>query len=298
MTNEVGLPARMVFSALGGMGAACFCHPLDVLRVTMQVETVRRSSLETLGMVYKRGGMRALYNGLTAAFLRQWLYGSCRVGIYSWLLSRDKQLGYGEPSLVRKMGFGVVSGSIGSFVGTPSELALVRMGADSRLPPAERRGYKNVYDCLSRIAREEGATGMWKGSGPTIIRASVLSSSVLGSTSEMKKSLPIMTGGVLSPGGAETLLVATVIASAFGTFASQPFDVVKSRIQNMPSPAKGEAPMYASSVDCARKVIAREGPLAMMKGYTPAFIKLAPYTTISLFLTEKITQYVTGKDAL
>lgn len=290
----------MVFSAVGGMGAACFCHPLDVLRVTMQVETVSRSSLETLQMLYNRGGVRGLYSGLSAAFLRQWLYGSCRVGIYSWLLSRDKQLGYETPSLMRKMGFGVVSGSIGSFVGTPSELALVRMGADTRLPAAERRGYKNVYDCLSRIAREEGATGMWKGSGPTIIRASVLSSTVLGSTSEMKTKLPEMTGGALSLGGNETLLVATVLASLVGTFASQPFDVVKSRIQNMPSTKKGSgvAPMYTGSLDCARKIIAQEGPRAMMKGYTPAFIKLAPYTMISLLLTEKITQYVTGKDAL
>lgn len=63
-------------------------------------------------------------------------------------------------------------------MGTPSELALVRMSADSKSPVSERftvffvfclrvfahvralgscrRGYKNVGDCCLRIAREEG----------------------------------------------------------------------------------------------------------------------------------------------
>ena len=30
-------PPRMVLSATAGMGAACFCHPLDVVRVQMQI---------------------------------------------------------------------------------------------------------------------------------------------------------------------------------------------------------------------------------------------------------------------
>ena len=30
---------------------------------------------------------RGLYAGLSAAFLRQWLYGSCRMGIFSQLLN-------------------------------------------------------------------------------------------------------------------------------------------------------------------------------------------------------------------
>eukprot|EP01065_Artemidia_motanka_P048096 TRINITY_DN7683_c0_g1_i1.p1 TRINITY_DN7683_c0_g1~~TRINITY_DN7683_c0_g1_i1.p1 ORF type:complete len:322 (+),score=121.42 TRINITY_DN7683_c0_g1_i1:125-967(+) len=280
------------------MGAAVFCHPLDVLRVTMQVQTKRMSTLQTVQALHATAGVRGFYSGLTAAFLRQWTYGSCRVGIYSWLLADHKAKHGGEPGLLHKMSFGVVSGGIGSFIGTPSELALVRMGADSRLPLGERRGYNGVANCLSRIAKEEGATALWKGSMPTILRASVLSATVLGTTSELKTQLPSLTGGALRPGGAETLFLATVFASLAATFTSQPFDVVKSRIQNMPKPAPGQEPLYRGSLDCARRIIAAEGPLVLMKGYTPAFIKLAPYTSISLALTEKITQVVTGADAL
>ena len=33
-------------------------------------------------------------------------------------------------------------------------------------------------------------------------------------------------------------------------------------------------------------------------GFTPAFLKLAPYTTISLILTDKLTKAWTGKAGL
>lgn len=263
----------------------------------MQVATVRRSTLQTMQGLINTSGVAGLYNGISAAFLRQWTYGACRVGIYSWLLAREPK--GSPPSFLRKAGFGVISGGIGAFVGTPSELALVRMGADSRLPMEKRRNYKNIFDCLGRIAREEGGvTALWKGSTPTIARACTLSATVLGTTSELKRQLPVVTGGRLPADHTATLLASTCLASLAATFTSQPFDVVKSRIQNMPTPTPGQPPVFAGSLDCARKIIAQEGPLVLMKGYTPAFIKLAPYTTISLYLTERITHIVTGRDAL
>ena len=181
---------------------------------------------------------RGLYAGLSAAFLRQWLYGSCRMGIFSQLLNsyveenveekrehravpgvnvpcvlcvmcralcvvrrvpcavcrvpcavcriyvlthvvlsvllRYKTTHDGQsPPLHLKMGMGMTSGGIGSFVGCPSEVALVRMGADSRLPVDQRRNYKNVVDCVVRMFKEEGIKGPWRGAVVTVQRAMV-----------------------------------------------------------------------------------------------------------------------------
>lgn len=46
---------------------------------------------------------------------------------------------------------GVAAGSIGAFVGTPAEVALIRMTADGRLPVEQRRNYKSVVDALVRF---------------------------------------------------------------------------------------------------------------------------------------------------
>jgi solute carrier family 25 oxoglutarate transporter 11 len=76
----------------------------------------------------------------------------------------------------RKLAMGCCSGGIGSFIGTPSELALVRMSADNKLPLTERRNYSNVIDCIVRIGKEEGVTKLWRGATPTVLRATFLSS--------------------------------------------------------------------------------------------------------------------------
>lgn len=71
---------------------------------------------------------------------------------------------------------------------------------------------------------------------------------------------------------------------------ANPFDVVKSRMQS--------GAQYNSMLDCALQTISNEGVLKLWSGFVPAFLKLAPYTVISLTLTDKITKIVTGKEAL
>ena len=68
----------------------------------------------------------------------------------------------------------IVAGGLGSFVGTPADLCLVRMQADSTLPKEERRNYTSVFNALTRIVSDEGITGLWKGAVPTITRAIAL----------------------------------------------------------------------------------------------------------------------------
>ena len=82
------LAQRLVFGALAGMGAATFCHPLDVIRVQMQTEGVQyKNTFDAATKIYSRSGLvEGLYAGVSAAYLRQWMYGSFRIGIYSYLL--------------------------------------------------------------------------------------------------------------------------------------------------------------------------------------------------------------------
>ena len=69
-----------------------------------------------------------------------------------------------------KSGSGMLSGSIAVCIGTPFDVALVRMQGDSMKPPAQRRGYKNVFDALARVAREEGFSKLYSGLAPNILR--------------------------------------------------------------------------------------------------------------------------------
>jgi solute carrier family 25 oxoglutarate transporter 11 len=276
------------------MGAAMFCHPFDVVRVTMQVNTGEaRSTLGTAMYVFKESGLkRGLYSGLSAAFLRQWTYGSCRIGIYSFLLKSQEKPS--QVSFLKKLSFGLLSGGLGCVAGTPSELALVRMSADARKPLAERRGM-GVHVVLGEIIKKDGVAGMWLGVGPTVARGMIVSAGTLAITSECKDRLPGIWSGFASY-PTLNMMISTTIASLGSTAASQPLDVVKSRMQNMVVP-EGGTPPYSGVVDCFGKCLA-EGPMTLMKGFTPTFAKLTPYTMISLILAENITKALTGKSAL
>jgi solute carrier family 25 oxoglutarate transporter 11 len=45
----------------------------------------------------------------------------------------------------------ITAGGFGSFIGNPADLCLVRMQADSTLPPDQRRNYTGVVNALVRI---------------------------------------------------------------------------------------------------------------------------------------------------
>lgn len=54
---------------------------------------------------------------------------------------------------------------------------------------ADRRNYKNVFDALFRIIREEGLFTLWRGAIPTMGRAMVVNAAQLASYSQAKQAL-------------------------------------------------------------------------------------------------------------
>ena len=79
-----------------------------------------------------------------------------------------------DPSGVAKLGMGCFSGGVAAFCSNPIEVTLVRMQADGRLPPAQRRNYSNIFNGLYRIGAEDGAKAYMAGVVPTMVRAMIV----------------------------------------------------------------------------------------------------------------------------
>ena len=119
----------------------------------------------------KNEGFMSIYAGLSASLMRQLIYGTARIGLHRSFSDYIKERNNGQnPSFAMKSGSGMLSGSIAVCIGTPFDVALVRMQGDSMKPPAQRRGYKNVFDALARVAREEGFSKLYSGLAPNILR--------------------------------------------------------------------------------------------------------------------------------
>lgn len=130
------------------------------------------------------------------------------------------------PGFLTKAALGMVAGACGAFVGTPAEVALVRMTADGRLPVDQRRNYSSVFNALLRIAREEGVLVMWRGAIPTMGRAMVVNAAQLASYSQAKEAL--MSTGYFK----ENIFLhfcSSMISGLITTAASMPVDIAKTR---------------------------------------------------------------------
>lgn len=150
---------------------------------------------------------------------------------------------------------------MGAVVGTPADLALVRMQSDSMLPAEQRRNYKGVGNALVRITKEEGVAGLFRGCLPTVTRAMALNLGMLAGYAESKERLSKAFG----PGAAANF-GASAIAGFFASAFSLPFDFVKTRMQKQKPGPDGVMP-YKGSLDCAAKVLRNEGPLAFYRGF-------------------------------
>lgn len=288
-----------VEGGIAAVVAGCATHPLDLIKVRMQLEGEALSNSYSEGkfkksnlrmavqggvvgvglQIAQKEGPLALFSGVSASALRHAVYSTTRLGLYE-LLKQQWADEDGKLPMSKKILAALIAGGIGAAVGNPADVAMVRMQADGRLPFNERRNYASAADAIFQMVSQEGIGSLWRGSLPTIQRAMVVTAAQLASYDQIKESL--LATKVMEDGFA-THFTASFLAGLVASIISNPIDVVKTRIQNM-KVVPGLPPPYLGTLDCAIKTIQSEGPLALYKGFIPNATRQGPFT-ITLFIT-------------
>ncbi|KAK9678859.1 hypothetical protein RND81_11G237400 [Saponaria officinalis] len=296
-----------VEGGIASIVAGCSTHPLDLLKVRMQLQgesspapaaahsvrpalafqsgphsihlpgpTPPKAGLVSVGIkIVKQEGVAALYSGVSATVLRQTLYSTTRMGLYDILKQKWTDPTSGNMPLMKKITAGLIAGGIGAAVGNPADVAMVRMQADGRLPADQRRNYKSVGDAIKTMVRSEGVTSLWRGSSLTVNRAMVVTASQLASYDQIKET--VVEKGIMKD-GLGTHVTASFAAGFVAAVASNPVDVIKTRVMNMKEGA------YSGAIDCFLKTVKAEGPMALYKGFIPTIARQGPFTVV-LFVT-------------
>lgn len=245
----------------------------------------QRNSLQVLLSVIKNEGFLAIYSGLSAGLLRQATYSTARLGIYTNLFEQYTKRKKESPNFFTKISIAVTAGICGAFIGTPAEICLIRMTSDGRLPPAERLNYSNVFNALTRIAREEGVLTLWRGAVPTMGRAAVVNGAQLATYSQAKQKL-IEIGHFTD--GLGVHIMASLLSGFTTSVFSLPIDIAKTRIQNMKT-IDGK-PEYKNMGDVILRVIRNEGIPSLWKGFTPYFLRIGPHTVLTFIFLEQLNR--------
>ncbi|CAN6457032.1 unnamed protein product [Victoria cruziana] len=270
---------------MSGMMATCVIQPIDMIKVRIQLG--QGSGLHVAKTMLREEGVGAFYKGLSAGLLRQATYTTARLGSFRVLTNKAVQANDGKPlPLYQKALCGLTAGAIGACVGSPADLALIRMQADATLPVAQRRNYTNAFHALYRIVSDEGILALWKGAGPTVVRAMALNMGMLASYDQSVEFFRDNLGFT----EVSTVIGASAVSGFFASACSLPFDYVKTQIQKMQPDATGKYP-YTGSFDCAMKTLKSGGPFKFYTGFPVYCVRIAPHVMMTWIFLNQIQKF-------
>ena len=245
--------------------ATTIVYPLDTIRIRKQLDE------EPL---YNR---KALYKAYPAGILRQITYSSPNL-IFFRKLNEQYKKKHGEPSLMMKTFFGSLSGATAGLLGNPAEAIMVRSIKD--------RQYQNMFHSMRTIYAEKQWKGFFNGLAPMSLRCGVYNAGRLPIYSETKNYIqqhyPSQKGSVLSHG------IAAFSGSFVGLLASNPLDVIKSRMQG-----SKQSPTIQQVI---AEILQKDGMQGFYRGLMASFFKSGPHSIFSFVFAEQLTLLLTGKE--
>lgn len=316
--------AHFVAGGVGGMTAATFTAPLDVLKTRLQSDFYQtqlkasraqhlapmnparaavyhlKETVSILAAVYRQEGPRALFKGLgpnlvgvvPARAINFFTYGNTK----QFLTHR---VNGGKETTWIHLGSAMLAGVVTSTATNPIWMVKTRLQLDKN-HAAEKgsiatRQYRNSWDCIKQVLRNEGLYGLYKG----------MSASYLGVAEstlqwvlyeQMKKSLARREEVLVLSGKERTWWDHTVgwmgnATSAGGAkliaaILTYPHEVARTRLRQAPM-ADGR-PKYTGLIQCFKLVFKEEGMAGLYGGMTPHLLRTVPSAAIMFGMYEGI----------
>ncbi|CAI7576576.1 unnamed protein product [Penicillium manginii] len=221
-------------------------------------------------------GVKGLYHGLTAGFMRALTYGTSRIALYEEMKESAKKSNQTLSTPILGI-MAASSGFIGAIFGTPADIANVRMQNDASFPPQQRRNYRNVLDAWAQMKRTEGWRSFRQGLWPNCFRSGIMTASQLASYDSFKRLIQ----KVCDTDEEKPLIhfSASLLASLVATSISSPMDVIRTQLMS--------SSKNTSVLEIIRTLMHTEGPKWVFRGWTPSFVRLGPQTIATLVLLEQ-----------
>lgn len=153
---------------------------------------------------------------------------------------------------------GGAAGASSLLVVYPLDFARTRLGADVGKGAAERQ-FNGLLDCLMKIVKSDGVSGLYRGMVVSILGIIPYRASYFGLFDSGKKLIPVVNQNLLFK-----FIFAQFVTSTSGLI-SYPFDTVRRRMM-MQSGKKAAEIQYTGTMDCFAKIFKNEGPKAFYKG--------------------------------
>ncbi|KAL2109383.1 hypothetical protein VUR80DRAFT_2515 [Thermomyces stellatus] len=178
--TELTAGSRLVCGGVAGITSVVFTYPLDIVRTRLSIQSASFAELgerpkelpgmwATLVRMYKtEGGFLALYRGILPTVAGVAPYVGLNFMTYEVARKYLTPDGDANPSAVRKLLAGAISGAVAQTCTYPFDVLRRRFQINTMSGMGYQ--YKSISDAIKVIIAQEGLRGMYKGIIPNLLK--------------------------------------------------------------------------------------------------------------------------------
>ncbi|KUI74269.1 hypothetical protein VM1G_09718 [Cytospora mali] len=171
---------RLTCGGLAGITSVTFTYPLDIVRTRLSIQSASFAVLgskpselpgmwATMVRMYKtEGGFPALYRGIVPTIAGVAPYVGLNFMVYEHVRKYLTPEGDKNPSAVRKLAAGAISGAVAQTCTYPFDVLRRRFQINTMDGMGYK--YKSIGDAMSKIIKQEGPKGLYKGIVPNLLK--------------------------------------------------------------------------------------------------------------------------------
>ncbi|WWC63047.1 uncharacterized protein I303_105646 [Kwoniella dejecticola CBS 10117] len=271
----------LIAGASAGMVESFLTYPTEYVKTISQLgsgsgTSVKLSPAAVIKETFSTRGITGFYRGCGPVVTGNALKAGTRFFCYESI--RDLLRGpNGKLSTTSNVLAGIGAGCVESIVAvTPSEAIKTRLIESQRAGVVNQGGSITV---IGNMLRTESITSLYKGLMPTMMKQSANSAVRFTSYQAMKDYVVSMNGGQ-TPANT-TIMGIGAMAGVITVYATMPFDVVKTRMQQT-------GVRYSSTWNCFTGSLKQEGPLVFWRGASPRVARLVVSGTVTFVVYENV----------
>ncbi|RDW91165.1 hypothetical protein BP5796_02330 [Coleophoma crateriformis] len=178
---ELNSGRRLVCGGAAGITSVFFTYPLDIVRTRLSIQSASFAALggapkkklpgmwQTMVTMYKtEGGIFALYRGIIPTVAGVAPYVGLNFMTYELVRQYFTPEGDKNPSALRKLAAGGISGAVAQTCTYPFDVLRRRFQINTMSGMGYQ--YKSIFDAVKVIVAQEGLRGLYKGIVPNLLK--------------------------------------------------------------------------------------------------------------------------------
>ncbi|AJR65400.1 Sfc1p [Saccharomyces cerevisiae YJM1248] len=292
---------NLMAGGTAGLFEALCCHPLDTIKVRMQIyrrvagiEHVKPPGfIKTGRTIYQKEGFLALYKGLGAVVIGIIPKMAIRFSSYEFyrtlLVNKESGTVSTGNTFVAGVGAGITEAVL---VVNPMEVVKIRLQAQHLTPSEPNAGpkYNNAIHAAYTIVKEEGVSALYRGVSLTAARQATNQGANFTVYSKLKEFLQNYHQMDVLPSW-ETSCIG-LISGAIGPFSNAPLDTIKTRLQKDKSISLEKQSGMKKIITIGAQLLKEEGFRALYKGITPRVMRVAPGQAVTFTVYEYVREHL------